>query len=948
MPPITLACLLLSAAPVTITNGPVTVRLDLDAGTYDVLAGDTVVLAGAHASVGDWSTNDPGRSGTIVVAPTDGTGVTKCLWTSTKPGEPTLLTEFSLDRGAPYLTLRGGLIPVEPARIKRFSPLAGAALRPGATKDDWRTLNAPSGANQTRVGREPYAQSTNNLLATWHEGGVRHSLTLGGLATAEFLKSSAIMPDGGDDGLRRAALGRAWPGLKLLSYLDLGAGEWHAGPQPRLSLTRGKPFTWSTDAAAQRYASVAFDEQGVVLTAEGLDPAKSYVLGWSWWDFDHNGRVESVLAGDRLLVDKAVLPAWQDRHQAPAERAAALPPGSYADGKVTLTFRSDAAVPNAVACEAWLWQSDGAEPPAAWREGQAVSDPPTAGGGPATVSLIAGDNVGRPVAAGETWLSADTFYLDPLTADPFAALEGYGRALKAATGAHPTPYDFPTVCAWYAGVWQTRGAQNHPDKSKYKIATTPGLVEEIAKVHEVGFDRYSRVAGRLVPDNYTNDNPNGWWDDAHWQSQGFYVAPCETSQKWGAAMHQGGGLAITYFQPDRTSADFRKEHPDWLLPGRGILDYSKPEVQAHLKQVYADMKGGVDGMMFDYCDESWGQAQAGGFSDASVTAVAFYRSILKAAKEGLGPGSWIHERSIGSPPGDLALGIADSQRTSGDTDRIDPAMVSRSGLRWYKNRVVLAYDMDSKELNSAWKVKGWSGSDTDGRRMLLTMAYVAASRLLLANSFRDLKPEVLHDLSRTFPYPRDGRPSARPIDAFTTDGWPRVYADAPTPDWRLLTLYNNALPTVEQTLSVPLSAPNAEGGLGLAADREYWAWDFWNQRLAGRYKGNATLSQTLRPGEARVLAIHAVEDHPQWLSTDRHIGQGLLDLPRKPVWRDGVLSGTAQVVAGEPFRIILALNGWQVEAGEGCRVEAAGDGLVAVLIASAAGGVVRWSVRGSR
>jgi hypothetical protein len=66
--------------------------------------------------------------------------------------------------------------------------------------------------------------------------------------------------------------------------------------------------------------------------------------------------------------------------------------------------------------------------------------------------------------------------------------------------------------------------------------------------------------------------------------------------------------------------------------------------------------------------------------------------------------------------------------------------------------------------------------------MLLTMAYVAASRLLLANSFRDLKPEVLYDLERTFPYPSEPR-SARPVDAFTHAGWPRVYDFAVTPDW---------------------------------------------------------------------------------------------------------------------------------------------------------------------
>jgi hypothetical protein len=65
---------------------------------------------------------------------------------------------------------------------------------------------------------------------------------------------------------------------------------------------------------------------------------------------------------------------------------------------------------------------------------------------------------------------------------------------------------------------------------------------------------------------------------------------------------------------------------------------------------------------------------------------------------------------------------------------IDQAMIARTGLRWYKNRVVIGYDMDSKNIFSAWKTGWYRGTDEDGRRMMLTMAYVAASRLLLPNS----------------------------------------------------------------------------------------------------------------------------------------------------------------------------------------------------------------------
>ena len=42
-----------------------------------------------------------------------------------------------------------------------------------------------------------------------------------------------------------------------------------------------------------------------------------------------------------------------------------------------------------------------------------------------------------------------------------------------------------------------------------------------------------------------------------------------------------------------------------------------------------------------------------------------------------------------------------SQRTENDTDRMDGATVTRCGLRWYKNRVLVNHDADGK--NRSWQ-----------------------------------------------------------------------------------------------------------------------------------------------------------------------------------------------------------------------------------------------------
>jgi hypothetical protein len=249
--------------------------------------------------------------------------------------------------------------------------------------------------------------------------------------------------------------------------------------------------------------------------------------------------------------------------------------------------------------------------------------------------------------------------------------------------------------------------------------------------------------------------------------------------------------------------------------------------------------------------------------------------------------------------------------------------------------------MDSKELNSSWKCKDWNGDDKDGRRMMLTMAYVAASRLLIANSFRDLSKETLYDLSRTFPYHTDPK-SARPIDVFVHEGHPRVYDFAVTPDWHQVTLYNNTLPTREEIIAVPLAGDTADGALGLDPDAEYHVYDFWNDAFAGTVNGAGTLTQTLRPGEARMLSIRKVQQHPQVLSSNRHIMQGYLELSDVK-WGSNSLSGKAKIVGGETMKIVIALNGHTPVAMSNLTVSA--DGKLAVLaLDSQKNKTVEWCV----
>ncbi|MFA5815198.1 MAG: hypothetical protein WC865_06225 [Bacteroidales bacterium] len=65
--------------------------------------------------------------------------------------------------------------------------------------------------------------------------------------------------------------------------------------------------------------------------------------------------------------------------------------------------------------------------------------------------------------------------------------------------------------------------------------------------------------------------------------------------------------------------------------------------------------------------------------------------------------------------------------------------------------------------------------------------------------------------------------------------------------------------------------------MDLNPDKKYYAYEFWDNRLTGEFKGSDSLQLDLRPGEAKMLSIREKAEYPQLLSTDRHVMQGLVE-----------------------------------------------------------------------
>jgi hypothetical protein len=565
-----------------------------------------------------------------------------------------------------------------------------------------------------------------------------------------------------------------------------------------------------------------------------------------------------------------------------------------------------------------------------------------------SIQLFSEDPVGKLIDPGSSWQGNELFYLCINNSNPFEALEKYGLAVRDAQRIKLNYYDFPTECLWYASVYAK-------DPARPKFNDSRGAVDEMDNAVKSGFTKYTRVAIRLVPDAYGKINQQGWWDDKHWAMWGDpsstdsnnYCAPYLTTESWSRKIIEKGGLPLTYFQSGRRSEDFVKQFPQFMLfndpykmaTGQVDImkhlnydlggesadeylnqwwdeenmvgyDFTDEGFINHMKDVYSDLKkAGIRGLMFDY-PESTAWAFYGGFEDKHATTASAYRNMLRLAREGLGEDSYIDERMIGRGS-DISLGLIASQRVWGDNDLFMPEMVTRCGLRWYKNRVVVNYDLDAKD-----PLKARPSYNNDGLKTLMTMCYVVSARFLMARGFYQLSEDQLFIMSRTFPY-HELPKSARPIDAFSNRfNVPRIFDYEVNPDWHQLTLYN---PNTDSTdydadiMAVELGASLNEGGPGLNPDKEYFLYDFWNDKFIGRYYGSDLLIQELRLGETRMISIHSVEKNPQFISTNRHIMQGLVDMTSLPVWNDNkkVLSGKSEVIGGEEYKVVIALNGYK-------------------------------------
>jgi alpha-galactosidase len=140
--------------------------------------------------------------------------------------------------------------------------------------------------------------------------------------------------------------------------------------------------------------------------------------------------------------------------------------------------------------------------------------------------------------------------------------------------------------------------------------------------------------------------------------------------------------------------------------------------------------------------------------------------------------------------------------------------------------------------------------------------------------------------------------------------------------------------------------------LGLAADKEYYVFEFWSKKLIGSYIKELEFGKINSQFNCQLYCIRERKSVPQIVATNRHISCGGLELENVK-WNDLTLSGESGLVANDTYDLyITEPDGYRFKAIACNNVDSTSNekqGLLRVChLKSAKGGKVQWEIRFER
>lgn len=415
---------------------------------------------------------------------------------------------------------------------------------------------------------------------------------------------------------------------------------------------------------------------------------------------------------------------------------------------------------------------------------------------------------------------------------------------------------------------------------------------------------------------------------------GLWTAPFGTGSDAFYAAHKG------WFLHDAEG----KPIPTWN--GKYTIDPSQPEVIDHLREIhriasrewgYAFFKiDGMSGRNRGYCAHFFERPEIRArFKDPSCPNP--FERCVNAFREGIGPDR-VFLACQGHFTGAEAA-VADASRTGADivhpnqppkwANLLSQARCTLNQV--FAHNIVFYADPDTLLVGEALGI--------EQARLATTVVALPGQMMFAGDKLGGLPPERMKLLQQALPVC-----DVRPLDLYPVFRLLPVWnlkVARPFASWDVVALFN------WEEGAARVGFDFAE--LGLDPETSYAVYEFWTGVCHGARSGRFELEV---PGRGtRLLAVHRAAPHPQFLSSDRHITQGGVEL-QALAWdaASKALSGTVAAVKGFPltlrFRVPegYALDAARAGGGASCAAAAETPGVLAVTLTAPATGPVPFAL----
>jgi hypothetical protein len=341
------------------------------------------------------------------------------------------------------------------------------------------------------------------------------------------------------------------------------------------------------------------------------------------------------------------------------------------------------------------------------------------------------------------------------------------------------------------------------------------------------------------------------------------------------------------------------------------FDLSIPEVQNHIRRFVRKVvkEWGYDCLKVDFSYMNMAPRE---FANKSMTATEIHKLGFQLIREEAGPDIFIY--GIGGPIG-LHFGLVDGERIGLDTlpvwhakgmpsTAFDTPQTSGSVLLSARTFLRRYFYHDRLWIHHLDCFSFRPSLTSNEALVLATLSGLMGGIWKMGDKMQDMKPEHFAIVQKMLPIYRE---SARPIDLFRTLIPEIVHLQIrkPTFSTEVIGVFhwgpNKNLLTEEIMLDSRKNIIIDFQELAFESAGAYHAFDFWNEQYLGVYTKD--LSIEIEPRHVRVFALQKVQEHPQFISDNRHLTQGYYTISN-PAWNSdasGISKLTMDVNVVEGF-----------------------------------------------